>query len=105
AVLTTLCVYGIPFQDAVNCLAKLQAVPGRMQTLGGGERPLVVVDYAHKPDALQKVLQALRSHATGKLWCVFGCGGERDRGKRPLMARIAEELADQVIVTNDNPRH
>lgn len=105
AVLTALCVYGIAFQDAVDCLSKLQAVPGRMQTLGGGAQPLVVVDYAHKPDALEKVLQALRYHAEGKLWCVFGCGGERDRGKRPLMAKIAETLADKVIVTNDNPRH
>jgi len=105
AVLTALCVYGVTFKDAVSCLARLQAVPGRMQTLGGDERPLVVVDYAHKPDALEKVLQALRGHTKGKLWCVFGCGGERDRGKRPLMAKIAETLADNVIVTNDNPRH
>jgi UDP-N-acetylmuramoyl-L-alanyl-D-glutamate--2,6-diaminopimelate ligase len=105
AVLATLCVYGIAFQDAVSSLAKLKPVPGRMQTLGGKNQPLVVVDYAHKPDALEKVLQALRTHTEGKLWCVFGCGGERDRGKRPLMAKIAETLADQIIVTNDNPRH
>jgi len=105
AVLSALCAYGIPFNDAVHSLLQLKAVPGRMQTLGGGNRPLVVVDYAHKPDALEKVLQTLRTHTEGKLWCVFGCGGERDRGKRPLMAKIAETLADQVIVTNDNPRH
>lgn len=105
AVLTVLAVYGIPFNDCLAGIASLHAVPGRMQQLGGQGAPLVVVDYAHKPDALEKVLKALRSHTTGKLVCVFGCGGERDRSKRPLMAAIAEQWADQVIVTNDNPRH
>ena len=76
-----------------------------MQILGGEEKPLVIVDYAHKPDALEKVLNALRQHCEGKLYCVFGCGGERDRAKRPMMARIAEQYADKVIVTDDNPRH
>ncbi|RDI44772.1 UDP-N-acetylmuramoyl-L-alanyl-D-glutamate--2,6-diaminopimelate ligase [Aquicella lusitana] len=104
AVLTTLCVYGIPFDEALRQLAQLKTVPGRMQTLGGKGQPLVVVDYAHKPDALEKVLQVLRAHTNGKLICVFGCGGERDQSKRPLMAKITETLADQVIVTNDNPR-
>lgn len=105
AVLAALCVYGFSFEQAKKALATLQPVPGRMQTLGSYGKPLVVVDYAHKPDALEKVLQALRSHTRGKLICVFGCGGDRDRGKRPMMARIAEQLADQVIITNDNPRH
>lgn len=105
AVFTALHFYGIPFNDAVHCISQLKPVPGRMEKLGGGIHPLIVVDYAHKPDALEKVLLALRSHTQGKLWCVFGCGGERDKGKRPLMARIAEKIADEVIVTNDNPRH
>ncbi|MDO5506469.1 MAG: UDP-N-acetylmuramoyl-L-alanyl-D-glutamate--2,6-diaminopimelate ligase [Pseudoxanthomonas suwonensis] len=89
----------------VIALAGLQPIPGRMNRLGGdGRRPLVVVDYSHKPDPLQQALESLRGHTAGKLLCVFGCGGERDRGKRPLMARIAEEHADVVIVTDDNPR-
>jgi UDP-N-acetylmuramoyl-L-alanyl-D-glutamate--2,6-diaminopimelate ligase len=89
-------------------------VPGRTERYGGGRRPLVVVDYAHTPDALEKVLSTLRevvpSHGArstapgSRLICVFGCGGERDRGKRPLMGRIATRLADQVILTSDNPR-
>lgn len=105
AVLTTLCLHGIPFHTALQQIARLRSVPGRMQTLGGQGKPLVVVDYSHTPDSLEKALQALRAHTEGKLICVFGCGGDRDQGKRPLMAKIAEQLANQVIVTNDNPRH
>jgi len=76
-----------------------------MNCLGGkaGE-PLIVIDYAHTPDALQNVLMALRSHCRGKLWCIFGCGGDRDRGKRPLMAQIAEKYSDKLIITQDNSR-
>jgi UDP-N-acetylmuramoyl-L-alanyl-D-glutamate--2,6-diaminopimelate ligase len=86
-------------------LSALQPVAGRMSRLGGsGERPLVVVDYAHTPDALQQALASLRGHTRGRLICVFGCGGERDRGKRPQMAAIAQAGADSVIVTDDNPR-
>ena len=86
-------------------LAQLDPVPGRMSRLGGdGRKPLVVIDYAHTPDALEKALATLREHAQARLIVVFGCGGERDSGKRPQMAAIAERLADVVIVTDDNPR-
>jgi len=87
-----------------STLAQLQPIAGRMNRLGGDEQPLVVIDYAHTPDALEQALASLREHAHGRLICVFGCGGERDRGKRAQMAVIAERNADAVIVTDDNPR-
>ncbi|WP_028635186.1 UDP-N-acetylmuramoyl-L-alanyl-D-glutamate--2,6-diaminopimelate ligase [Pseudomonas parafulva] len=90
--------------EILKITPQLQGPVGRMQRLGGGSKPLVVVDYAHTPDALDKVLEALRPHAHGQLLCLFGCGGDRDRGKRPLMAEVAERLADRVLVTDDNPR-
>jgi UDP-N-acetylmuramoyl-L-alanyl-D-glutamate--2,6-diaminopimelate ligase len=90
--------------EILQVLPKLEGPAGRMQRLGGGTQPLIVVDYAHTPDALEKVLTALRPHAKGKLLCLFGCGGDRDRGKRPLMAEVVERLADGVLVTDDNPR-
>lgn len=91
--------------DIARTLSKLQPIHGRMNRLGGdGQRPLVVIDYAHTPDALEQALTSLRDHAPARLICVFGCGGERDVGKRPLMAACAERLADRVIVTDDNPR-
>ena len=93
-----------PLDEILAVMPQLQGPVGRMQRLGGGAQPLVVVDYAHTPDALEKVLQALRPHVQGELLCLFGCGGDRDRGKRPLMAQIAETLADRVLVTDDNPR-
>ena len=90
--------------EILKVLPKLEGPVGRMQRLGGGSKPLVVVDYAHTPDALEKVLAALRPHAKGHLQCLFGCGGDRDRGKRPIMAEVVERLADAVLVTDDNPR-
>ncbi len=91
--------------DIARTLSRLQPIHGRMNRLGGdGERPLVVIDYAHTPDALEQALASLRDHASARLICVFGCGGERDTGKRPQMAASAERLADKVIVTDDNPR-
>lgn len=104
AAFTALSLLKIPFEKVLTLLSQLKSVPGRMQALGGKGKPLVVVDYAHTPDALEKVLQALRHHCQGKLICIFGCGGDRDRGKRPLMAAIAEKLADVVMMTDDNPR-
>jgi UDP-N-acetylmuramoyl-L-alanyl-D-glutamate--2,6-diaminopimelate ligase len=103
--LAVLLVSGIALGDAVSALGRAEAAPGRMQTLGGSGRPVVVVDYAHTPDALQKVLQSLReAKGGGRLVCVFGCGGDRDRGKRPMMGQVAANLADVCIVTSDNPR-
>jgi len=106
AVLTTLLVSGVKLDDACQALAHIVPPPGRMQTLGGDAHPLVVVDYAHTSDALEKVLATLREIVSGgRLICVFGCGGNRDRGKRPLMGRAAAEGADEVWVTSDNPRN
>ncbi len=115
--LATLLASEISLNDAVSALQRVKAAPGRTERYGGGRRPLVVVDYAHTPDALEKVLTALRElmpvsgtrtkmpgNPNPRLICVFGCGGDRDRGKRPLMGRVATLLADQVIITSDNPR-
>ncbi|MEX3639305.1 UDP-N-acetylmuramoyl-L-alanyl-D-glutamate--2,6-diaminopimelate ligase [Paraburkholderia sp. BR14320] len=110
AVLGVLLAADVPFGAALAELAKLEPVNGRMQRLGGrlqNDEPLVVIDYAHTPDALEKTLEALRPIATargGELVCMFGCGGDRDATKRPLMGAIAERLADNVVVTSDNPR-
>jgi UDP-N-acetylmuramoyl-L-alanyl-D-glutamate--2,6-diaminopimelate ligase len=97
---------GISLTDAASALAECKPAPGRMEVLNADARnkPTVVVDYAHTPDALAKALGAAREHCAGALWCVFGCGGDRDAGKRPVMGAIADELADQIIVTDDNPR-
>lgn len=106
-VLAALRALGVPLAAAVEACSHLTPVPGRMQCLGQPGQPLAVVDYAHTPDALDKALTALRPLAQsrgGRLWCVLGCGGERDRSKRPLMAAMAEKHADQVVVTSDNPR-
>lgn len=105
AVAGVLTTYGWPLARIAATLAVLEPVAGRMNRLGGdGAQPLVVVDYAHTPDALEQALGSLRGHTAGRLICVFGCGGERDAGKRPQMAAIAQAGADAVIVTDDNPR-
>jgi UDP-N-acetylmuramoyl-L-alanyl-D-glutamate--2,6-diaminopimelate ligase len=109
-VLGALLAADVPFDAALAELQKLESVNGRMQRLGGrlqNDEPLVVIDYAHTPDALEKTLEALRPMAAargGELICMFGCGGDRDATKRPLMGAIAEKLADGVVVTSDNPR-
>ncbi|UXY15588.1 UDP-N-acetylmuramoyl-L-alanyl-D-glutamate--2,6-diaminopimelate ligase [Chitiniphilus purpureus] len=107
ACLAALLAIDVPLATAAQALSKVAAAPGRMQRLGGGPRqPLVVVDYAHTPDALEKTLSTLREAMAGggRLFCVFGCGGDRDRGKRPLMGKVACDLADTVVITSDNPR-
>jgi len=104
AVLSTLLASKVALPEAIEAIAQIKPVLGRMQQFGGGTLPLVVVDYAHTPDALEKVLTTLREQVQGHLMCVFGCGGDRDAGKRPLMGGVASKLADKVIVTSDNPR-
>jgi UDP-N-acetylmuramoyl-L-alanyl-D-glutamate--2,6-diaminopimelate ligase len=104
AVLATLLASKVSLEDAIEAISHIHSAPGRMQQLGGGNQPLVVVDYAHTPDALEKVLTTLKAQANGKLICIFGCGGNRDAGKRELMGKVASEIADAVVVTSDNPR-
>ncbi|QLB13367.1 UDP-N-acetylmuramoylalanyl-D-glutamate--2,6-diaminopimelate ligase [Bisgaardia hudsonensis] len=103
-VMATLLSLGYGLDELVATVARLQGVCGRMEMLTSQQGITAIVDYAHTPDALEKALQAARIHCKGKLWCIFGCGGDRDTGKRPLMATIAEQLADKVIITDDNPR-
>lgn len=104
AVITCLCVLGIDLREAIAYIEQLKGVLGRMECFGGEQLPLVVVDYAHTPDALANALQELKSCCTGKLWCVFGCGGNRDQYKRQIMGEIAKQHADHIVLTNDNPR-
>lgn len=95
---------GHDLDDVAGRIDRVRPVPGRMELFREPGAPGIVVDYAHTPGALSAALDGLREHAAGRLWCVFGAGGDRDRGKRPLMGRLAEERADRVIVTDDNPR-
>ena len=104
AALTTLCVSGLDIQKVAQALSKFSGVPGRMECFSSESKPLLVVDYAHTPDALEKALTTLRSYCVGKLYCIFGCGGDRDIGKRAEMGTVAETLADEIVLTNDNPR-
>ena len=105
-VLALLLSQGVPIEKACAVLGEVEAPPGRMQrVLPVAGRATVFVDYAHTPDALEVALRALRTHCRGKLWCVFGCGGDRDTGKRPQMGRVAERHADHVVITSDNPRN
>lgn len=104
AVTGAVCASGADFPTVLRVIPRLQPVSGRMDVVSPRTRPVVVIDYAHTPDALEKALLALRSHCQGNLWCVFGCGGDRDQGKRPLMGAVAEQFADRVVVTSDNPR-
>ena len=119
AVIAAACLQGLSLGEVLEVIPQLQSVPGRMEQIAAtngfqslkdgaqdpqSQDPQVVVDYAHTPDALKNALETLREHCEGKLWCVFGCGGDRDSGKRPLMGKIVGGLADVVVVTSDNPR-
>jgi UDP-N-acetylmuramoyl-L-alanyl-D-glutamate--2,6-diaminopimelate ligase len=104
AVLGLLLRWDVPVSDACDVLSKVSAPPGRMQRVVDSAAPSIYVDYAHTPASLEAALRSLRMHCKKSLWCVFGCGGDRDRGKRPLMGKTAARLADRIVVTNDNPR-
>jgi len=104
AVIGSLLCLGFSLQAIVSHVQTLETATGRMQSFGGGKKPIIVVDFAHTPDALQNALCALREHCHGKLWCVFGCGGDRDPGKREQMGAVAATWSDHIVITNDNPR-
>jgi UDP-N-acetylmuramoyl-L-alanyl-D-glutamate--2,6-diaminopimelate ligase len=106
ATAASLLAINVPFDDVIKALAQCHSVEGRMQCYGGNQQPHLVIDFAHTPDALEQALKSLRVHLTnnGQLWCVFGCGGDRDKGKRSVMGKIAEHYADKIVLTDDNPR-
>ena len=105
AVLAVELINGVSLDAAVKNIESLTTAPGRMECFRATGKPGVVIDYAHTPKALELALESLRQHFSGRVWCVFGCGGDRDQGKRPLMGQQAEKLSDITIVTDDNPRH
>jgi len=105
AVLSTLLVSQFSLENAVTSLSAIHSVDGRVEIIAEPEKPVVVVDYAHTEQGLSAVCRSMREHFSGDMWCVFGCGGDRDRSKRPMMAKVAEQFADRIIVTTDNPRH
>jgi len=105
SVLSVLLLNRVELQDAANRIAKLKTAPGRMEIFSGNSCPSIVVDYAHTPKALELALQAVSEHCKGRVWCVFGCGGNRDQGKRALMGAAAEKSSDFIVITDDNPRH
>nr|WP_275658999.1 UDP-N-acetylmuramoyl-L-alanyl-D-glutamate--2,6-diaminopimelate ligase [Shewanella sp. Isolate11] len=104
AALGALYLCGYPMAELLAHVANLKPVAGRMERFSLQNGATLVVDYAHTPDAIEQSLKALRGHCDGKLWCLFGCGGDRDKGKRPLMAEAAEAYADGVMITSDNTR-
>jgi len=105
AVLAALLISNVSFGNAVNDLSVVRPVDGRVEIIAEDNKPVVVVDYAHTEQGLSAVCHSMREHFSGQLWCVFGCGGDRDHSKRALMAKVAEQYADKIIVTTDNPRH
>ncbi|MCG8380204.1 MAG: UDP-N-acetylmuramyl-tripeptide synthetase, partial [Proteobacteria bacterium] len=104
AAFSVLCVSGVSIDKAAKSLSSFMGIPGRMEYFLSENKPMVVVDYAHTPDALEKALLTLRPYCNGQLRCVFGCGGDRDVGKRAQMGAIAEAFSDQIVLTDDNPR-
>jgi len=105
ATLAVLSLLDVPFDEALDSLSKVKAVPGRMECFSVQGKAKVFIDYAHTPDALEQALKSLQNKSSGGLVCVFGCGGDRDKGKRALMGEVAEKYADRIILTSDNPRN
>lgn len=104
AALSALHLLGYDIADLLPLTSKLRPVAGRMECFSGENKASLVVDYAHTPDGLEQALTAIKQHCKGQVWCVFGCGGDRDKGKRPIMGRIAEQFSDRVMITSDNMR-